>query len=92
MPAGLFISGETEMHENTCGGCGWWGGNRNLMGGPCELHGGIRYPGQSCECFERKTDWIDQLVIVWLWILIGLCGMGTAYFFWFLFYRAGFFG
>ena len=80
------------MNENTCGACKHWNGNVSFMGGPCQLHGGIRGPGMSCDEFTERMSLFDDVAIAFIAMLMAACVAGTCYFAWFLFWRAGYFG
>lgn len=90
---GFFMPGEKPMHNSikTCGSCAHWAGNTSLMGGPCDLHGGIRYAGMRCDEYESRSSLAEKCVFTWIMMIFLSCTIGTAYFFWFLFHRAGYF-
>lgn len=80
------------IETDTCGECRHWDGNVHLMGGPCRRVGGLKYPGQSCDEFAERTSPAEAVILTFLGMLVTASIVGTLYFAWFLFWRAGYFG
>ena len=80
------------MNKETCGAGKHWDGNTSLMGGPCRLNGGIRWPGMSCDEFTERMSVSDLVGVTFIGLLMAACVAGSVYFAWFLFWRAGYFG